>query len=328
LAFIEINKNNLLHNINVIQKTSNKEILAVIKDNAYGHGILQIAKILKEAGIKRVCVRNNLEAKLIQPFFEEILVFFPSLSYNAMNISYTISDLNSLKKCKHKKIHLKFDTGMHRNALSLENVDEILETAFNKFEVKGVFSHFCCSDEVGNDTFIQLQRFKELKNRITQFCKKNNYKLPKFHIANSDAIFKLPQNELFDYVRPGIALYGGMNNKNLKAVMSLWGEAIKVMEIKKNEYVGYNKKYKFDKDLKVTLIDLGYSDGILYFDKELILKDTKAVGKISMDSMSVLKEYKKVCIFDDVREFVKNYPYTITYDILTKLKPNIKRVVV
>jgi len=53
LAFIELNKNNLLHNLNIISKTSNKEILAVIKDNAYGHGILHIAKILQESGIKK-----------------------------------------------------------------------------------------------------------------------------------------------------------------------------------------------------------------------------------------------------------------------------------
>jgi len=325
LAFIEINKNNLLHNLNIISK-KNKEILAVIKDNAYGHGILHIAKILQESGIKRVCVRNNIEAKLVQDMFEEILVFFPELHYNAMNISYTISDMRSLKRCKHKKIHLKFDTGMHRNALNLEDVDEILKLAFSKFEVKGIFSHFCCSDEVGCDTFIQLKRFKNLKSKVVEFCKKNNFNIPKFHIANSDAIFKI--DELFDYVRPGIALYGGIKKQNLKPVMSLWGDAIKVIDIQKNQFVGYNKKYMFNEDTKITLIDLGYSDGILYFDKELKLKDTKAVGKISMDSMSVIGEYKKVCIFDDVREFVKNYPYTITYDILTKLKPNIKRIVV
>ena len=109
--------------------------------------------------------------------------------------------------------------------------------------------------------------------------------------------------------------------------MSLWGEKIKTLKILKNQGVGYNKKFIFNKDETITLIDLGYSDGILYFDKELQLKNTKAVGKISMDSMSVIGEFEKVCIFDDIREFVKNYPYTITYDILTKLKGEIKRVV-
>jgi len=324
LAYIEINKNNLLYNLEKIKNTTNSDILAVIKDNAYGHGILEVASILNEAGIKKVCVRNNFEANLVKKYFEEILVFFPTFEYNSANVSYTISDIKQLKRARHKKIHLKFDTGMHRNALNLDDIDEILELAFSKFEVRGVFSHFCCSDELGCDTFIQLDRFKKLKQKIISYCEKNNYKLPKFHIANSDAIGKI--DEYFDYVRPGIAIYGGISG--YKPVMSVWGEALKVQTIHKNEAVGYNKKYMFNEDTKTTLIDLGYSDGILYFDKELKLRDTKAVGKISMDSMMVIGEYKKVCIFDDVKEFVKNYPYTITYDILTKLKTHIERKIV
>ena len=324
MAYIEINKNNLLYNLEKIKNTTNSDILAVIKDNAYGHGILEVASILNEAGIKKVCVRNNFEANLVKKYFEEILVFFPTFEYNSANVSYTISDIKQLKRARHKKIHLKFDTGMHRNALNLDDIDEILELAFSKFEVRGVFSHFCCSDELGCDTFIQLDRFKKLKQKIISYCEKNNYKLPKFHIANSDAIGKI--DEYFDYVRPGIAIYGGISG--YKPVMSVWGEALKVQTIHKNEAVGYNKKYMFNEDTKTTLIDLGYSDGILYFDKELKLRDTKAVGKISMDSMMVIGEYKKVCIFDDVKEFVKNYPYTITYDILTKLKTHIERKIV
>jgi alanine racemase len=326
LAYININKNNLIFNINKIKNKTNKEILAVIKDNAYGHGILHIAKILKEEGIKKVCVRNNFEAELVREFFEEILVFFPTLARNGMNISYTISDMKSLKKCRHKKIHLKFDTGMHRNALDINDLDEILNIAFSKYEVKGVFSHFCCSDELGGDTFIQYDRFLKLKEKIISFCNKNGFEIPKFHIHNSDAIEKFSDFSEVDYVRPGISIYGGI--EGYKAVMSLWAKAIKHLTIKQNQFVGYNKKYKFDKETKVTLIDLGYSDGILYFDKELKLKDTIAVGKISMDSMSVIGEFDEVCIFDDVKEFIKNYPYTITYDILTKLKPNIKRIVI
>jgi len=323
LAYIELDSNNLLDNINLIKKTTNKDIFAVIKDNAYGHGILEIAQILNKEGIKKVCVRNNFEAKLVQKYFEEILVFFPTLEYNGANISYTISNISQLKKSKHKKIHLKFDTGMHRNALNLEDIDTILEMAFSKFEVRGVFSHFCCADEDSNDTFIQLERFKLIREKVIKYCKKNNYKIPKFHLANSDAIFKLKDFSLFDYSRPGIAMYGGI--RNLKPVMSLWGERIKTYEIDKNQFVGYNKKYKFNEKNIVTLIDLGYSDGILYFDKQLQLKDTIAIGKISMDSMSVIGDYKKICVFDDIKEFSKNYPYTITYDILTKLKSYIPR---
>jgi alanine racemase len=251
-------------------------------------------------------------------------VFFPTFEYNATNVSYTISDIKQLKRARHKKIHLKFDTGMHRNALNLDDIDEILELAFSKFEVKGVFSHFCCSDEVGCDTFIQLDKFKKLKEKIISYCKENNYEIPKFHIANSDAIGKI--DEYFDYVRPGIAIYGGISG--FKPVMKLVAKVLKTQKISKNQFVGYNKKYMFDKEEIISLIDLGYSDGILYFDTELRLKDTIAVGKISMDSMMVIGEFDEVVVFDDIKEFIKNYPYTITYDILTKLKPNIKRVIV
>ena len=327
MAYIQIDKNNFLNNLKVIKNTTNTEILAVIKDNAYGHGILQIAKILQEFGIRRVCVRNNNEAEIIKHMFDEILVFFPTFSKNALNVSYTISDVSSLKKCRHRKIHLKFDTGMHRNALDISQIDEILNLAFAKFEVKGVFSHFCCSDELGCDTFIQLDRFLKLKRKIINFCNKHNYPIPKFHLANSDAIFRLKDFSVFDYVRPGIAMYGGIDCADLKPVMSLWGEAIKHYRIKAKQAIGYNKKYMFDEDNEITLLDIGYSDGILYFDKKLKLKDTIAIGKVSMDSMSVVGRYDRVCIFDDVREFVSNYQ-TITYDILTKLKPHIKRIVV
>ena len=326
LAYIKINKQNLIDNINYIKDKTDKEIFAVIKDNAYGHGILQIAKILQENGIKKVCVRNNYEAELVKTFFDEILVFFPTLSKNGLNVSYTISDIDLLKKCRHKKIHLKFDTGMHRNAIELDRIDEALEKAFSKFEVKGIFSHFCCSDEIGGDTFIQYDRFLKLKKRVIEFCDKNSYPYPKFHIHNSDAILKFNEFDEVDYVRPGIAIYGGI--KGLKPVMSLWGKKIKSYTINKGEFVGYNKKYMFKNPTILTLLDIGYSDGMLYFDKKLQLKDTIAVGKISMDSMSVIGEWDEVCIFDDVKEFVKNYPSTITYDILTKLKSNIKRVVI
>ena len=325
MAYIEIDKSNLIANIEKIRKITNREIMAVIKDNGYGHGIKEVASILKESGVERVAVRNNSEAEIVKPFFKEILVFFPTLNRNGINVSYTISDITSLKKCRHKRIHLKFDTGMHRNALPLENVDEILQLAFKKFEVKGVFSHFCCSDEFGNDTFIQLDRFLKLKKKVISFCKKYNYPIPKFHLPNSDAILKLKEFEEFDYVRPGIALYGGI--EGFKPVMSLWGEKIKNYKIEEKQFIGYNKRYFFDKEKEITLIDLGYSDGVLYFDKELKLKETKAIGKISMDSMSVLGKWDKVLLFDDIKEFAKNYRYTITYDILTKLKPYIKRVI-
>ena len=323
MATIYLNKTNLFKNLQKISLI-NPNILAVIKDNAYGHGIITISKLLKEFGIKKVCVRNNQEAEIIKGFFEEILIFNPTTARNGKNISYAINSLKQLKKNRHPYIHLKFDTGMHRNGILIEEIDEVFEIILKKnFEIRGVFTHFCCSEEENCDTFIQYEKFKKIKNIIENFCEKNSLKKPYFHIANSTALNKLP--DTFDYVRPGIAIYGGI--EGYEPVMSLVGNVVSVREIE-NDGVGYNKNFFSKEKVILSTVDVGYADGIPYFKNGCTLKDTRAVGKISMDYMSVLGEFKKeVIIFDDVKEFVKNFN-TITYDILVKMSPRIKRVVV
>jgi len=323
VATIYINKTNFFENLQKISSI-NPNILAVIKDNAYGHGIITISKLLKEFGIKKVCVRNNSEANLIKRFFEEILIFNPSTNREALNISYAINSLTQLKKNRHPYIHLKINTGMNRNGIEIDEIDEALKIIKEKsFELKGVFSHFCCSEEEGSDTFIQYEKFKQVKKSVTLFCEKHSLDLPYFHLANSTALDKLP--ETFDYVRPGIAMYGGI--EGYKPVMSLVANVVSVREIE-NDGVGYNKMFFSKEKVKISTIDVGYSDGIPYFRNGCKLKETKAVGKISMDYMAVLGEFKKVVIFDDIKEFVKNFDNSITYDILVKMSPRIKRVVI
>jgi len=322
MATIYLNKKNLFSNLDKISSI-NPNILAVIKDNAYGHGIISISKLLKEYGIKKVCVRDNKEANLVKGFFEEILIFNPATSREAKNVSYSINSLKQLKKNRHPYIHLKIDTGMHRNGILIDEIYEALELIKSKnFELRGVFSHFCCSEEENCDTFIQYENFKKVKKIIESFCNENNLKMPYFHIANSMALNKLP--DTFDYVRPGIAIYGGI--EGYKGVMKLVANVVSVREIE-NDGVGYNKTFFSKEKIKLTTIDVGYADGIPYFKNGCKLKDTEAVGKISMDYMSVVGEFKKeVVVFDDIKEFVKNFD-TITYDILVKMSPRIKRVI-
>ncbi len=322
MATLYINKSNLFKNLDKISSI-NPNILAVIKDNAYGHGIITVSKLLKEYGIKKVCVRNSDEADIIKGFFEEILIFNPTGARNAKNISYAINSIKQLKKNRHPYIHLKIDTGMHRNGILEDEIDKALEICLEKnFKIRGVFSHFCCSEEENCDTFIQYEKFKKIKSKIEKFCKINDLKRPIFHIANSTALNKLP--DTFDFVRPGIAMYGGI--EGYEPVMSLVAKGISIREIE-NDGVGYNKTFFSENKIKLTTVDIGYADGIPYFKNGCELKETKAVGKISMDYMSVLGEHKEVVVFDDIKEFVKNFE-TITYEILVKMSPRIKRVVV
>jgi len=322
MATIFLNRENLFFNLNKISKI-NSNIIAVIKDNAYGHGIITFSKMLQEYGIKKVCVRNNNEADIVKATFEEVIVFYPKTNRNAKNISYSINSLTQLKKNRHPYIHLKIDTGMHRNGVLIDELEKALEIIKEKdFELRGVFSHFCCSDEKAADTFIQFKKFKEVRKKVIEFCKKHSLKKPYFHIANSEAIYKLPKT--FDYVRPGIAIYGGI--EGFKPVMKLVAKTISKREIDKNEGVGYNKKFMSDKKRVVSTVDVGYADGVPYFKNGCKLKTADALGKISMDSMIVDGDFDEVVVFDDIKEFVKNFD-TITYEILVKISPRIKRVV-
>jgi len=322
MATIFLNRENLFFNLNKISKI-NPNIIAVIKDNAYGHGIVTFSKMLKEYGIKKVCVRNNNEADIVKSVFEEVIVFYPKTNRNAKNISYSINSLTQLKKNRHPYIHLKIDTGMHRNGILIDELEKALEIIKEKeFELRGVFSHFCCSDEKSADTFIQFKKFEEVQKKILKFCKKHSLKEPYFHIANSKAIYKLPKT--FDYVRPGIAMYGGI--EGFKPVMKLVAKTISKREIDKNEGVGYNKKFMNDKKRVVSTVDVGYADGVPYFKNGCKLKTADALGKISMDSMIVDGDFDEVVVFDDIKEFIKNFD-TITYEILVKISPRIKRVV-
>ncbi|WP_456489206.1 alanine racemase [Caminibacter pacificus] len=322
MATLYINKQNLFKNLDKIS-SKNPNILAVIKDNAYGHGIFTTSKLLKEYGIKKVCVRNNQEAELVKDLFEEILIFNPTTGRSFKNFSYAINSLTQLKKNRHPNIHLKIDTGMHRNGILISELDEAFELIKEKeFNLIGVFSHFCCSEEVGCDTFIQYDKFLNVKDKVLKFCKQNSLNKPYFHIANSTAIFKLP--DTLDYVRPGIAIYGGI--EGFEPVMSLVAKAVSVRELDAKEGVGYNKTFISDEKIKITTLDVGYADGIPWFKNGCKLKSTQAIGKISMDYMSVIGEHKEVVVFDDIKEFVKNFD-TITYEILVKMSPRIKRVV-
>ncbi len=323
MATIYLHKNRLFNNLNKISSI-NPNILAVIKDNAYGHGIISISKLLKEYGIKKVCVRNINEAEVVKDLFKEVLIFFPHTGRSFKNFSFAINSLSQLKKNRHPNIHLKIDTGMHRNGIALDEVDEALEIILKKeFDLKGVFSHFCCSDEDCNDTFIQYRRFLEVKEKVLEFVNKYSLNKPYFHLANSAALNKLPHT--FDYVRPGIAIYGGI--EGYEGVMELRANVISSRKLPSKEGCGYNKMFMSEKDITISTIDVGYGDGIPYFKNGCKLKDAKALGKISMDSMIVEGEFKKeVVVFDDVKEFVKNFE-TITYDILVKMSPRIKRVV-
>jgi alanine racemase len=337
MAYIELNKNNFFHNLDYFSRlVNNQDKLAIaLKDNAYGHGLIQIAKLCDEYGIKHVFVKNDYEARQLENFnFESILVLYGrnTIKYNK-NKYIAISSIKQLKNIKKKSnIEIKIDTGMHRNGI----LPNELKKAFliikdNKLKLKGVFTHFSSADEDSDKIFQQEEIFKNIINNI-----KNEYKKKfRIHCANSSASHKI-DNSIYDIARIGIGAYGYLDLKEyenkLKPVLKLIAEKISTRIISKNDTVGYGSKAFINKKNKLCIsnYDIGYGDGFLRLNenKKYTLDNGKVIlGRVSMDSLSIEGKKNKIILFSNAKELAKIHD-TITYEILTQLSPFLERKVI
>ena len=333
MAYITLNKKHFFNNLDIIaDKTKTKDKIAIVlKDNAYGHGLLEVATMAKEYGIKKAVVRCEVEAKMIKDFFEYILVLndFPTSTH--ANINYTINDIKSIDRFSHgTKVELKVDTGMHRNGIAMDE----LEVALQKIKEQGlvldaVFTHHRSADELSSEWFWQNENFKKVKQKVMA-C---GYDV-RFHSANSASLFR-HENFSEDMARVGIVAYGCMELPHaididgFKPVLSLYAAKISSRELKKGECVGYGATFEAEKDCIVSNYDFGYGDGFLRScsNNYKTPHAMELVGRISMDNSSFLCEDDELQIFDDAKVVAKS-ANTISYEVLTSLKPYIKRVII
>lgn len=340
MAKILINKDNLFHNLDIIsQKTKSKDKVAIVlKDNAYGHGLLEIAKLSNEFGIKKAVVRTVEDAQRIKNFFPYILILSDK---NFLNFSHTfhiaINSLEDIPKVSpNTNIHIKVDTGMHRNGISIDDLEmAILGLSKQKSNITGVFTHHKGADELSTDFFYQNEVFIKVKSKVKEVCEKLFLPIPLFHSCNSSALFR---KEIFDedFARVGIATYGYVENETLfnfpklKPVMSLWATKIATRILKKGQSVGYGGKFLAKNNINISTYDIGYGDGFLRLNENDLYftpKNYQVLGKVSMDNLSLDSEDEEVCIFDNVKGLAKIHN-TITYEITCSLKEHIKREII
>ena len=330
MAYITLNKNHFFNNLDIIAKlTCDKDKIAlVLKDNAYGHGMFEVASMAKEYGIKRAVVQSNAEAKVIEDFFEYILVLADIPQVSSSKIRYTINDINAVKDFpKGTKVELKVNTGMNRNGIQMQEV----ETAFalikqQELELEAVFTHHACADELDGLYEVQKKNFESVK--------RNSDKSLRFHSCNSAALFR---ESVFDedMVRVGIAAYGCLEvpfdsyAPQLKPVLSLYAKKISSRELSVGDSVGYGATFRADKKMIVSNYDFGYGDGFLRACSTIFQtkEGIKIVGRVSMDNSSFISDKEELLIFDDARE-VSLFAKTISYEVLTSLKSNIKRRII
>ncbi len=334
MSYIELNKSSFFNNLDIIaQKTADTaKIALVLKDNAYGHGLLEIAKMAQEYGISKAVVRREAEAELIKGFFAYILILAPSFPIaNTVDFNYTINTLADIEKFPAgSRVELKVDTGMHRNGISMDELEEAFEQIeANKLNLEAVFMHHRSSDTMSAEWFWQKTNFEMVKRRSLA-----HHKALRFHSSNSAALFRSSDCDE-DMVRVGIAAYGclqmdkGFNQTGLKPVLSLYAEMISSRRLGKGERVGYNATFEAEDEMEVSNYDIGYADGLMrsLSNEYRTPQGYKLLGRVSMDNSSYACNEQKLLLFDDANA-VADVAGTIGYEVLTSLSPAITRRII
>ena len=365
-AWLEINLNNLENNINEIRKTipSKTKIMAVVKANAYGHGIIDISKKLEQIGIQDFAVATLQEAITLRQnrIKGNILILgFTSIENLHYVIDYdliqTIVDEEYAEKIlnlsynKKIKVHIKVNTGMNRIGINYKNINFIKELYLsNKIDVLGIFSHLSVSDSNDQEdidfTKMQISRFNDLIKKL----KTDMIDVGKTHLQSSYGILNYPELE-YDYVRPGIIMYGIHSEKNMttkvklniKPVLSLKAKITDVKEINENDSVSYGRKYIALQREKIASVSIGYADG---YPRNLSCKNVsvlinnhyaQVIGRICMDQLIIkiknldVKQGDIVTLIGEREnisaETIANCSDTITNELLSRLGERLSRII-
>ena len=335
MPLITLNKNNFFNNLDIIAKrTSSKDKIAIVlKDNAYGHGLLHMAKMSQEYGLKKAVVQTNGEAEKIQQYFEYVLVLAGN-GGASKKIRYTINSLDSIEKfSKNSLVELKVDTGMHRNGIHPSELEE----AFSKIKNAGlileaIFTHHRNADELTSEWFWQNKNFEKVKELSKSLAIKYSFGKIRFHTDNSASLFRR-KNFTDDMARVGLSAYGYLESDSdelgLKPVLKLHAYKNSSRTLREGEAVGYGATFIANEDLIVSNYDFGYGSGFLRkcSNNYTTPNGAKLLGRVSMDNSSFLSDEDELVVFDDARVMAKSAE-TISYEVLTSLKDDIKRVLV
>lgn len=340
MSYIRLDTGAFAHNLDQIKSIAPVEkISIVLKDNAYGHGLSEMAGLAAQNGIRHAVVRTLDEANTVAGQFESVLVLaeIPE-AVPGEGIHIAVNGMEEIKKAPQGcAVHLKVDTGMHRNGIAPEGLRKALELIMERgLRLEGLFSHARSGDELSSELFWQFKNFQTLKAEAETVCDELGIPRPLFHFANSPTLLRFKEAAVFDRVRIGIAAYGYhefgevFDIAELKPVLSLWGEKIASRRLRQGQRVGYGGSGEMGGDGVVSTYDLGYSDGLFRHDaaSAFALEDgTPVVGKISMDNLSLQSSEDEIKIIGNARHWARRFG-TITYDVLVKLSPRIKRKIV
>ncbi|NOX16692.1 MAG: alanine racemase [Chlorobi bacterium] len=359
---VEINLSAIAENFSKIRElTYPAKVMAILKANAYGHGLVRIAKFMEELGADYLGVAVLEEGILLR---EEginmpILVLGGILGnqvplFLRYDLAITASSIEKLENINAAaeatkttaKVHLKIDTGLERIGVHYYNAEKFFERAVacKNISIEGVYSHFARATESDlSYTKLQFERFSE----AVSFFEKRSIKTPMKHISNSGAILQFPEANL-DLVRPGIILFGVYPSNEIEKTIHLepalsWKSRVVYFKVIKSGHpVGYGSAWETDKNIRAVTVPVGYGDG--YFramnGKAKVLLNGKkypVIGNISMDQIvvnigddSAFNNDEVVLIGSQNGERISvedlaGWAGTIPYEILTNINTRVPR---
>lgn len=320
-SWVEINKKVLQHNIEQFQKLIGDKIklVAIVKANAYGHGLVEVAKIAVSSRVNWLGVdsidealklrKAGIDAPILILGYTLLSKLKEVIKYDLRQVVYnkeTIVELvkQATKQKKKIKIHLKVETGTLRQGLRKE---ELLELArfikkHSQIQIEGIYTHYANIEDTTDYGYAQLQlkRFKQ----AVDLLEKNGIKVPIKHTACSAAIILFPET-YFNMVRLGISMYGLWSSKetfvsareknrqiNLEPVLTWKTRIAQIKNIKAGDPVGYGLTERVSRDSKIAVLPVGYWDG---YDRKLsgignVLikgKRCKLLGRVCMNMVVV-----------------------------------------
>jgi alanine racemase len=304
-----IDVNAIRKNINYLKKKSGTDLMPVLKADAYGHGAVEMAKILRSIGIKYIGVATLGEAIMLRDSGDKgrILAWLYDVNGDElkqalhMDIDIAIFDEKTIPKFislipKNKQINVTMfvDTGINRAGISYDKAyDAFIEVSkCDNIKIEGMMSHLVSSG-VKNSPIVneQLRKFRDLRKRLSEI----NIVPPLVHIANTGGCLNYDVSD-FTLARPGSGIYGvggdDKYSKFLSLAMTVKSYIIQIKDIDKGKGIGYDWKYVTPRKMKIAILPIGYADIIPRSTSEKLYvyingTKRKVLGTISMDQIMV-----------------------------------------
>ncbi|MBI5873032.1 MAG: alanine racemase [Candidatus Omnitrophica bacterium] len=337
------------------------KMMAAVKANAYGHGIVEVSKKLAQCGIDYLGVASVDEALVLRHGG----VRTPILNLGAFlkgdseaivknDITATITDWDTAKCLdsyagvfkKKAKVHIKIDTGMGRLGVWHDEADEFIikVCSLSNLLIEGIYTHFPSADSDESFTRSQIAVFSTLVSKLTI----KGIEIPLRHTANSMAVLGF-KNSHFNLVRPGLALYGlhpkdeWLGKIDLAPVLSFKTKVVYTKNVARGRSISYGRTYTTKKDTKIVTLPVGYGDGYnrLLSNKARVLIHGEVypvVGRVCMDQTMVDVGQARVRVGDEVVlvgcqknrviyvEDIARICRTIPYEVVCWISPRVPRI--